>query len=326
VLSPFALLGGLVGDAHGFAIARLAFMGLGALNAVLVTVLAGRFGRRAGILAGSIYVVWQIAANVERTTWLIAPQNTLLLLALVTLAPGTARGRRWAGRVPRAAIAGALLGLAFGIQIWGIVPLAVGLVWLVLDWRRDQRGGIAALAAYAVAAGAVTAAVWAPFLAVAGGALPRYVLFDQSGRPILAGPLSERIRALAALPGTRRLGPLVGMTALVAAGLLAVLAGWAAAVRPGLRRWLALLGGQLAVLFVMPPLPHYTGWLAPSPRSRSASRSTPGSNACAPRGSSPSGALPTRSASRCSSSGRSRRSGSRRTAQPSRARPRPTAA
>ncbi len=80
VLAPFAALGNLVGDATAFAAARLAFMLLGAANAGLVALVAGRIGRRAALFAGVLYAVWPVAANVERTTWLIAPQNTLLLL------------------------------------------------------------------------------------------------------------------------------------------------------------------------------------------------------------------------------------------------------
>ena len=47
LLSPFALLAGTTDGATGFAVARLAFMAVGALNAGLVTLVAGRYGRRA---------------------------------------------------------------------------------------------------------------------------------------------------------------------------------------------------------------------------------------------------------------------------------------
>ena len=44
LLSPFALLAGVTDSATGFAAARLAFMAIGAVNAGLVTVVAGRLG------------------------------------------------------------------------------------------------------------------------------------------------------------------------------------------------------------------------------------------------------------------------------------------
>ena len=93
VLVPFAALGGIVGDATAFAAARFGFMVLGALNTGLVVLLASRLGRRAAVFAGLLYAVWQVAANVERTTWLIAPQNFLLLLALLALADRSGRHR-----------------------------------------------------------------------------------------------------------------------------------------------------------------------------------------------------------------------------------------
>src|SRR6478609_8110290 len=68
LLSPFALIAGATDDATGFAVARLAFMAIGAANAGLVALAAGRFGRRAGILSGILYAVWYSAARAERTT------------------------------------------------------------------------------------------------------------------------------------------------------------------------------------------------------------------------------------------------------------------
>ena len=71
ILAPLASLGALFSDATAFEIARLAFMVLGACNAVLVALVARRMGWTAGVCAGALYAVWDIAAFVERTTWLV---------------------------------------------------------------------------------------------------------------------------------------------------------------------------------------------------------------------------------------------------------------
>src|SRR6478752_6761463 len=68
LLSPFAVLGGATDDATGFALARIAFMAIGAINAGLVVLVAGRYGRPAALLSGLLYAVWFAAARVERTT------------------------------------------------------------------------------------------------------------------------------------------------------------------------------------------------------------------------------------------------------------------
>ena len=55
-LAPFAVLGRMTSDPTGFAVARLAMMLVGAGNAVLVAILARRFGMVAAVVsAGSAY-------------------------------------------------------------------------------------------------------------------------------------------------------------------------------------------------------------------------------------------------------------------------------
>jgi alpha-1,2-mannosyltransferase len=53
VLAPFAAFGRIAGDPEGMATARVAFMLVGALGAVLVWRIAGRVSPRAGLVAGS---------------------------------------------------------------------------------------------------------------------------------------------------------------------------------------------------------------------------------------------------------------------------------
>ena len=92
LLVPFAVLGSAVGDAPAFATARLAIMAMGAVNAVLAGLVAGRYGRAAGLLAAGLYATWNVAAVGERSTDLHAPQHLLVLGALLLLAgPGRVR-------------------------------------------------------------------------------------------------------------------------------------------------------------------------------------------------------------------------------------------
>jgi alpha-1,2-mannosyltransferase len=268
VLSPFAALAAPFGDANAFATVRLAFMALGAVNAGLVTLVAGRMGRRAALFAGSLYVVWQIAANVERTTWLVAPQNTLLLLALFILGRSAPDGNTNDTGVRRAAAAGVLLGLGFGIQLWGVVPLAIAVVWQVLAARRRGRGMRAALACL-LAGGVAAAIVWLPFLLVAGPQAVRQVVLDQLGRPPFSGSMMERLQVVEGLRIGAAIGRALPATVVVAiyvaiAVAVASVIVWAAWRRDALRPSATLLAVQATLLVVLPPFHHYAGWLAPA--------------------------------------------------------------
>lgn len=263
LLAPFAALGNITGTATAFAVARVAFMALGAVNTALVMVAASNWSRRAAIAAGLLYAVMPAAVMVERTTWLIAPQNTLLLIALCVLLQPRAAGITPSLR--RSALAGGLAGLAVGIQIWGIVPLAVMLVWLAVQGRHASGGWFPRAAAFSAAAFVTAGIVWLPFLMLAGEPLLRYVVVDQLGRPPLHGPMIVRLRALEGLPlNGSAVARIPGwLLASVLAGIVAVVT-WAAWRRPGIRLPALLAGAQLLVLFVLPPYAHYAGWIAPA--------------------------------------------------------------
>ena len=265
VLAPFAALGHLVGDPAGFAAARLAFMVLGAVNVVLVTLVASRAGRRAALAAGALYVVWEVAANVERTTWLVAPQSTLLLLALLGLAGPRGRPAAWVPSLRRCAVAGVLLGLNVGLQVWGVVPLAIVLGWLVAIHRRSLRAAVRPVLATVIGAAVAIAAVWGPFLLVAGPQMVRYVLLDQAGRTLAHASIVERMRYMEGLPLHHGLGPWVPSFLVIGAFVVAAAAvAWVARRRPVVRLWAAILAAQVGALFLAPPLAHYAGWLAPA--------------------------------------------------------------
>jgi len=259
LLSPFALLAGSTDSATGFAAARLAFMAVGALNAGLLTVVAGRYGRRAALLSGALYAVWYAASRAERTTLLLGPQTTLLLVAVLILMTGRPL------RARRAAIAGACLGAAVGIQVWAVVPVAVVAASIVFGWlgiSGDRRRTTVGLL---VGAGAALAAVCLPFFVSAPAQFVRYVLVDQLARPSLDIGLVTRLRVLEgfSLAGSRSPLATAVVIGLAIAGVLAV--GIVARRVPAARMWCVLATIETAYLLVAPNFfTHYSAWLAPA--------------------------------------------------------------
>ncbi len=260
LLSPFALLAGATDDATGFAVARVAFMAIGAANAGLVALAAGRFGRRAGILSGILYAVWYSAARAERTTILIAPQTMLLLIAVLILFSVRRPSTR------RAVVAGVALGLAVAIQAWAVVPLAVIVGTVALTGSASAANGPrrTALAVLAGAAGAF-AAVCLPFFLAAPGAFVRLVLVDQVARPNLGISIVTRLKELegfAASGSVWHLG-LIGIIGLALVGVAALL--FVARRVPAARMWCVLLALEVGYLLIAPNFySHYSGWIAPA--------------------------------------------------------------
>ena len=193
MLAPFAALGRLAGDSEGMAAARLAFMLIGALSAVLVWRIASRVSPRAGLVAGLFYALWQPAAYAERTTLLEPLVNLGLLGSLALLGPGA--GRR------RIVAAGVVLGLAVAVKAWAVLPFLVLALWLL------RRAGWRATLSYVGAGAAAAAVVCLPFLVLAGPRMLRMVVLDQLGRPNNGGrhrrPAGQH-RGAADLPRTDR--------------------------------------------------------------------------------------------------------------------------
>jgi alpha-1,2-mannosyltransferase len=260
LLSPFALLGALTADATGFAAARLAWMAIGALNAGLVALVAGRYGRRAGLLAGFLYAGWYAATRAERTTILIGPETTLLLIAVLLLGDVRRITRR------RAAAAGAALGLSVAIQLWQIVPLVVVLGALVLALRRHGEDWRRPAVAFVAGAMVVPAIIVLPFFLAAPAETIRYVLVDQLQRANLQTPLASRLRALEGLPTGGAFLRHIPDRVVLAVAILGVVAVVVAAIRvPAARMWCLLVLIETTYLLVSPNFfAHYSGWIAPS--------------------------------------------------------------
>lgn len=185
VLFPFALLGRLTSDPIGMGVGRVAFMAIGALNAVLVARLAARWGLAAAALAGAVYACSFPAIFNERTTLLEPLGGTALLVALLLLL------RREGSVSPRAEVlAGVALGLGPCLKLWSVAPWGVIVLWLLLMRRY---GG----AARTVLGGAAAVVViWLPFLVLSGRSMIDMVILDQLSRTQAATPRAPRISSI----------------------------------------------------------------------------------------------------------------------------------
>jgi len=255
-LTPFALLGSWAGDAVGYETARVTFMLVGALNAVLVTRLAQRWSGRAGVVAGVLYAFCAVAAVSESTT-LLEPLGALSLLGGVVLLVRSAEAGagRWV-----APMGAAVLGLGLVVKIWDVVPVLV-----VLAWQAHARGWRRGLRLSFVAGGAALLVVL-PFALSAPGPMYRYVVLDQLGRsrwPLTATDRLASILGVETVPGRAMTDTgRVLLAALLALTLAAAIAAWRA--RRG-RLWVVLATTQLAVLLASPSyLDHYGMYVAPA--------------------------------------------------------------
>jgi alpha-1,2-mannosyltransferase len=255
ILSPFAGLARLVGDPSGLAVARLVFMAVGAINAVLVFRVAGRVGRVAGLVAGFLYAVWPPAAYAERTALLEPLVNLGLLAAAVLLGDVRAVTRR------RLVAAGAVLGVAVAVKLWAGLAVVVFAVWLL------RRRGAHAAGLFVAGASVAAAMVCLPFFLAAPGTMLRMVVLDQLGRPDnavttwarLAGILGRSHASSAAL------GPAAVALALVLLTVVLAAAASAYRARPALRVWVVLLGVQMTLLLAGPAYyDHYATFAAPA--------------------------------------------------------------
>jgi len=264
LLTPFAALSWFFTDATAWAAARVGMMVLGGINTFLVGLIAARAGgRKAGFAAAGLYAVWTTAARVERSTWLVAPQNTYLLLSLLALAP-TLPGP---GSIPlgwrRAAVVGVLIGLCGATQIWGIVPAAVVGIWILVTSFRQPGGWLRPVVAYGVAGLATIGIAFLPFYLIAGDQMIRLVIFDQIGRSVKGVGIALRLLRMEGMPGAlNRLGfGFVSILIYVATTATVLLTAWR---RPSARLWAALFVAMSLFLLITPTFySHYAGWIAP---------------------------------------------------------------
>lgn len=255
VLAPFAWFGRLTSDLAGFVAANVAFMVLGALNAVLVVRLARRLGlgARAALAGGLTYALWFGSVGAEYGVRLEPLGNLFALLGMLAFV----RARTAGSRAP-AVWCGVAFGAAAAVKIWWAVPLVVMLGWL-LARRRRQAG------AFVVGAAGALGVICVPFFLAAPRRMFDMVITEQLGRNITGAPL-DRLAELSALR------PAVGhpSSALVVLWLVAVVAMLAVVVRFALRvraarPFLILAGAQSLVLLLAPGwFGFYGDFLAPA--------------------------------------------------------------
>jgi alpha-1,2-mannosyltransferase len=218
LLTPFAATAQLVGDSNGFVLARLAWMLLGAANAMLIWKILRPIGPVAALFGGLGYAVLYPAVYIEQSTFLEGPATTALLIAMLLLQPVTQDHSLPGGR---ALAAGALLGLATTIKIWGVITLVIVLGWLLLLSRFR-----AALQVMIASAASVTV-ICLPFFIAAPTAMWNQVVRDQLFRRRRLGITNiDRLQEIAGLGITERFLPPAVIVAAVIALLGAAMLAW----------------------------------------------------------------------------------------------------
>ena len=130
-MAPFAASSWLIGEPDAMAVARVSWILLGGVNAILCGLVLRPLSRVAGLLAALFYALSIGAVYGEHTTLLEAPATTVLLLGLViTRLPGPGDGIH----TRHYALAGLLLGLSPVLKIWGVVAVLVVVRCPALHW------------------------------------------------------------------------------------------------------------------------------------------------------------------------------------------------
>lgn len=251
-LTPFALVGRLTDELTGWMLARLGFMVLGALGAVLIARLLRPIGLFAAVFGGLTYAVFYPAVYVENSTQLQGLSNVLLLLGLTALARADRLQRwRWFG------LAGALIGLTATVKVWGVVAVVVVVAWYVV--RRRFRAALTLL----VGAGIGVTVVCLPFFVQAPSTMWRYLVTAQLGRDRSSDTLETRLDNILGLKGFDAFS---GVSVLVVIAVLVFAVACVAAFSyPEGRLPVVLFLGLAAFLIASPTwFQHYAALSAPA--------------------------------------------------------------
>lgn len=235
LLSPFAALGGLVGDADAMAAARVGWMLLGGVNALLVGRILLPLSASAALVGAVGYAVFYPAVYSEHTLLLESPATTCLLVCLLLLRVTENAPRASSARV---VAAGAVLGAAITLKIWGVVPVLVVMVCFLLrrrgaDSLRFLAGGVA-----------ICVLICLPFFLAAPAPMWQMVVLDQVGRRPLDRGLGDQVSQLAGVS----LWTDAGATWILG---LALVVGAVAVVLTLLHRLTRLLGALLVALVAL---------------------------------------------------------------------------
>lgn len=255
VLAPFALVGSVFGDPTGMVVGRLGWMALGGVNALLIARLLKPLGLRAALLGGVCYAVSYPAVYAEHTLLLEPPGTFALLVALLLIKPYV---NRVAGDRPatmaRVAVAGALLGAATSIKIWGVLVVALMVVFLAVT--RSRRAALVHLGA----AAATCAVICLPFFIAAPRQMWTMVVTSQLGRPRGDATILERMIDISGMSlwGTTRLTTFIAVWLLAGTVCFVV-----AALEPRTRLFAIVFAVLVGLLLATPAwFVHYTGLTA----------------------------------------------------------------
>ena len=251
LLAPFAAVAQLTSDSYGFAAARVAWMLLGAANAVLIWKILRPVGPVAAAFGGFCYAVFYPAIYSDKSTLLESPATTALLIVILLLQP-LAR----ADSLPhgKALIAGALLGLAMTIKIWGVITLLIVLGWLLLLRRYDVALRVL------IACAATTTVICLPFFVAAPTAMWNQIVRDQLFRGVSSVTSLERLEQIVGLSIIDRAYPPAITVAAVVALLGCAALAWS--YREARLPVLLMLGQGLYLLVVSIWFPHFAGFTA----------------------------------------------------------------
>jgi alpha-1,2-mannosyltransferase len=170
VLAPIGILGRIFGARDGLAIARIFTGVVVGLNAAGVVMLLRRYGLLAALFGGVLFAVYPTAFNADHTLMLEPYLVAFCLIAIAFAFPAKGQAGTW-----RLIAAGASLGVAGSIKVWGVFPLIALLIVLgISDIRRALR------VLFGAVAGAV--AVCGVFFVAAPGAFVRDIITSQLSR------------------------------------------------------------------------------------------------------------------------------------------------
>jgi alpha-1,2-mannosyltransferase len=188
-LAPFAALSWVIGEPNAVAVARLSWMVLGGLNAVLCALALRPVGRVAAWVGALFYALSMGAVYVEYTMLLEPPATTVLLLALVVtrLLSGSGTDAQLGVGPKHYLVAGVLLGLSPVLKIWGVVTVLVVVGGILM--YRGRRPALQTLSA----AVATSALLCLPFFLAAPTQMWRMVVVAQLGRRRGDVPLLRRL-------------------------------------------------------------------------------------------------------------------------------------
>ncbi len=257
-LAPFAVLGRLTTDHRGFMASCVAWMALGAANALLVMRISRRlqFGSAASVIGGLGYALWFESIRTEYAPRLEPLGNLFVLLGVLAFVAS----HRSVNRLLPVGC-GAALGAAASIKIWYVVPLVVVLGWHLVDHRPRRQLGWAA----AGALGAL-AAVNGPFVLVAGGRMWQMLVSDQLGRTRAGGTPPQRLAQISSSGVVDQHSSAAAVAAVTVLGAVVFAGLCVLAWRSRAGRLAATLVTVQVVVVLLAPtyFPYYSDYLAPA--------------------------------------------------------------